>query len=77
MPAIDKIFVKKYLYDNGAHFVSKIIIEPVINRVVRDSEILNHSNDYEMFEAFIESQAFDSGILKSIQKEGRKIIEGK
>lgn len=76
MPAIDKSFVQKYLYDNGAHFVSKVIIEPVIDRVVRDSEILNHSNDYEMFEAFIESQSFDSGILKSMLKEGRKIIEG-
>ncbi len=75
MPAVDKAFVQKYLYDNGAHFVSKIIIEPIINRVIRDSEILNHNNDYEMFEAFIESQTFDKNVLKSILKEGRRIIE--
>jgi exonuclease SbcD len=75
MPAVDKAFVQKYLYDNGAHFVSKVTIEPIINRVVRDSEILNHNNDYEMFEAFIESQAFDKNVLKSILKEGRRIIE--
>ena len=77
MPAVDKGFIQRYLYDNGAHFVSKVTIEPVINRVVRDSKILNHTNDYEMFESFIESQSFDSEILKNILKEGRKIIEGK
>lgn len=77
MPAVDKSFVQNYLYDNGAHFVSKVIVEPVIDRVVRDSEILNHTNDFEMFEAFIESQTFEPHIIKSLLKEGRKIIEGK
>ena len=63
--AIDKDFAHSYLYDNGAHFVSKVIVEPIVKRVVRDSDILNHKDDYKMFEAFIKSQAFEGNISKT------------
>tara|TARA_B100000674_G_C37942944_1_gene963481 strand:- start:964 stop:2136 length:1173 start_codon:yes stop_codon:yes gene_type:complete len=73
--AIDKDFAHSYLYDNGAHFVSKVIVEPIVKRVVRDSDILNHKDDYKMFEAFIKSQAFEGNISKEILDQAKVIME--
>ena len=74
LPAADKTFVQKYVYDSGAFYLSKVIIEPVMNRIVRDSAILDHSDDYSMFEAFIESQDFGLNIKEKLLSEAKEII---
>ena len=74
IPAIDRSKITKMLYDSGAFFVSKVIVEPVVERVVRDISILKHKDDYSMFEAFIDSQSIDNDMKKSILKQAKNII---
>ena len=75
--SIKKSEVERLLYDQGAFFVSKVIIEPIITRIIRDDAILQHKDDYSMFKAFLESQEnMDSDDVVVILSEAKKIIDG-
>ena len=75
LPAIDKQIIQDDLYKMGAYHVSKIIVESVSKRIIRDSAILNHKDDYSMLEAFVESQDIDKEYMEELLKEA-KIIMG-
>jgi DNA repair exonuclease SbcCD nuclease subunit len=75
LPAVDKSYIQSRLYDNGAFHVSKVIIEVISKRVVRDNSVLNHKDDFSMFKAFIESQDIDEEYGKILLEE-TKIIMG-
>ena len=75
IPALDRAKITRNLYDQGAFFVSKVIIEAVADKVVRDVSILKHKDDYSMFSAFIESQSMD-GDMKDLILEQAKSIMG-
>ena len=72
---MDKSVIQSKLYDLGAFHVSKISIETVVKRIIRDSAILDNKDDFSMFEAFIDSQGIDGEYKKSLLKEA-KIIMG-
>lgn len=66
-PFIRKNDVEKIMYSLGAFYVSKVTVEPIVTRMIRDEAILNHKDDFSMFKAFIEDQA-------SMQEEERDLI---
>tara|TARA_B100000131_G_scaffold323209_1_gene380535 strand:+ start:6257 stop:7426 length:1170 start_codon:yes stop_codon:yes gene_type:complete len=74
MPALDKAKISSIIYNNKAFYLSKVIIEPVAKRIVRDSEILKHKDDHSMFEAFIDSQDLDSEFKDALLKEASIIM---
>jgi exonuclease SbcD len=74
LPAADKLYVQKLAREAGAFFVSRVTVEPVIVRIVRDNDILDHEDDYEMFSAFIASQGMESKMKEKILSEAKKII---
>ena len=72
---IKKAKVEKLLYSAGAFYVSKVIVEPIFTRMVRDDEILKHKDDFSMFKAFLEGQrGMDEEDVKSILTEAKKIM---
>jgi exonuclease SbcD len=75
LPAMDKQQIQADLYKLGVFHVSKIIIEAVSKRIVRDSSILEHKDDFSMFKAFLNSQDIDDKYRKEMLKEA-KIIMG-
>ena len=75
LPAMDKAVIQSRLYDLGAFHVSRISIETIVKRVIRDSSIMNNKDDFSMFEAFINSQGIDGEYKKALLKEA-KIIMG-
>lgn len=77
VPIVKKAEIEGLLYKMGAFYVSKIILEPIITRVVKDNSILNHSDEFEMFKAFITEQVKIEEIERtSILLEAEKIIKG-
>lgn len=74
--AIDRQTIQNKLYSSGAHFVSKIIIEASVKRIVRDSSILNLTDDLSMIEVFINSQNLEDNFKKQILQEAKTIILG-
>lgn len=74
-PVVDKKFISDKLYENGAYFVSKVIIEVVAKRIVRDNSVLQHKDDLSMFEAFVESQNLDADLAAQIVSEAKIIME--
>lgn len=74
-PFIKKNDIEKILYAAGAFYVSKVTVEPIVTRMVRDEAILNHKDDYSMFKAFLEDQTSISEEEKElILREAKKII---
>jgi len=74
-PAVDRKAIQSKLYDNGAFYVSKVLVEIITKRTVRDIGILNHKDDLSMFEAFAKSQGIEDAYQKLLLKEA-KIIMG-
>jgi len=74
LPALDKTEIQSMLYDMGAFHVSKISIEAIVKRVVRDNSILANKDDFSMLEAFIVSQSIDGEYKKSLLKEAKLIM---
>jgi len=72
--SVKKPDVQKILYDNGAFYVSKILLDPIHQKLNRDLEILKQKTDYSMFEAFIKKQEIDDTLQESILKEAVKIM---
>jgi len=75
LPAVDKKSITDKLYAAGAFYVSKIIIEVVAKRIVRDNSVLEHKDDYSMFKAFVEKQGLDASMLEEMLKEAKVIME--
>lgn len=75
-PAIDRQKISERLYAGGAHFVSKVMIEAAVKRIVRDSSIMSHSDDLSMIQAFISCQNLDDGFKKELMEEAKAIIGG-
>lgn len=74
-PVIDKKLISDMLYEAGAFYVSKIIVEVVAKRIVRDSAVLKHKDDESMFRAFVESQGLEVEIAEEILSEAKNIME--
>jgi exonuclease SbcD len=75
LPAVGKKSITDKLYAAGAFYVSKIIIEVVAKRIVRDNSVLEHKDDYSMFKAFVEKQGLDASMLEEMLKEAKVIME--
>ena len=75
-PALDKQSIQDKIYSAGAHYVSKVIIEASMKRIVRDNSILMHSDDFSMLKAFIDSQELEDNFKKEILQEAKSIILG-
>jgi len=71
---VSKNSIEKKLYDAGAFFVSRITVEPIFTRVIRDDAILKHKNDLSMFSAFLDDQSIDDSDKELILTEVKKII---
>tara|TARA_A100001011_G_scaffold394262_1_gene486208 strand:+ start:4591 stop:5772 length:1182 start_codon:yes stop_codon:yes gene_type:complete len=74
VPALDKQKISKILYRSNAFYVSKIIIEQISERIIRDSSVLAHKDDYSMFKAFIESQNVEEEMAKAVLREAKDIM---
>ena len=74
LPAIDRASIQSALYDNGAFHVSKVIIEAISKRVVRDNSVLKHKDDFSMFKAFLESQEIPEEYRKLLLEETQIIM---
>jgi exonuclease SbcD len=74
LPALDKQQIQEEAYKLGAFHVSKIIIEAISKRIVRDNTILEHKDDYSMLKAFLESQDIEKDYLKDLLKEAKNIM---
>ena len=75
LPAVDTKSISDKLYAAGAFFVSKVIIEVIAKRIVRDNSVLEHEDDYSMFKAFVEKQELSKATLEGMLKEARNIME--
>lgn len=75
LPAVDKKSISDKLYAAGAFFVSKVIIEVITKRIVRDNSVLEYEDDYSMFKAFIEKQGLSKAALEDMLKEAKNIME--
>jgi exonuclease SbcD len=75
IPTLSKSKLKKYLYDKGAFYVSKINLLPVRKRVVRDTSILENEDDFTMFESFLQQQSIQKKELDLILKDVKFIME--
>jgi exonuclease SbcD len=74
MPAVDRKAIQTRLYDNGAFYVSKVLVEIITKRTVRDNEILKHKDDYSMFKAFAKSQKIEDKYQKLLLAEAKTIM---
>lgn len=67
--------VEKQLYDSGAYYVSKVNLELIYHRLIRDTSILEEETPFEMFKAFVKDQLYDDETEKKILIEARSIME--
>ncbi len=74
--ALNKNDIEKLLYQQNSYYVSRVLIEPVINRIVKDTAILENKDDYLMFESFIKDQEMEAEEREFILLEIKKVIEG-
>ncbi len=72
---LSKHSVEKTLYSLGAFVVSRIVIETIASRIVRDTSVLSKKDDFSMFEAFVDAQSVRKNIREDILKEAKKIID--
>jgi exonuclease SbcD len=74
---LSKNDIEKMLYSKDSFYVSKVIIEPILQRLVKDIEVLQHKDELSLFKAFLETQIdMDSEESKEILLEVKRIIEG-
>nr|BDD46183.1 nuclease SbcCD subunit D [bacterium] len=73
--SIKKPDVQRALYDNGAFYISKVLIDPIHKRLNRDLEILNEKTDISMFKAFLKKQDLSDEMKEGILKEAEKVIK--
>lgn len=75
-----RIFIKtneieKMLYSNNVFYVSKVILEVIADRIIRDQKILEFKSDFDIFKAFLHSQTeLDDCDINDILLEAKQII---
>lgn len=74
LPAIKRNDIRDMIYDLGAYFVSKVTLEPVFNRMVRDNAVLEHRDDMSRTKAFIEGQPYDDELKEKLINEAKLIV---
>lgn len=74
MSFVKKSLIEKMMYDAGSFFVSRVTIEPIFTRIIRDDAILKHKDNFSMFEAFMEGQSLDDEERSYILSKFKKII---
>lgn len=77
MPFVKRNLIENELYENKAFYVSRVAIEPVFQKIIRDEAILEHADDFSIFEAFLKDQSLDEHFRLKILNEAKKIIEAK
>jgi exonuclease SbcD len=66
--------IEKGLYDRNAFYVSKIMFETIIHKIVRDNAILQQTDDISMFEAFLDNQNLDEALYNEVLSAAKGII---
>jgi exonuclease SbcD len=74
MSFIKKPDLEKIILSSKCFYLSKILIEPIITRVYKDSGILDEKDDLSMFKAFLASQDFDVTMEEELLNEARIIM---
>lgn len=72
---LKKSSVERILYDAGAFFSSRVTIEPIFTRIIRNDEVLNQKDNLSMFEAFLKDQALDKEDREYILRKAKNIIK--
>jgi exonuclease SbcD len=72
--SISKSYVENKIYSMGAFYVSKVLVEPISERIIRDLSVLTHKDDYLMFEAFVSSQGIKDTVEIKILEHAKNII---
>lgn len=72
---VSKSNLEKIVYDNNAFYVSKIILDPIVQRIVRDTSVLDNKDDFSIFKAFVNSQEMDLDTKKDIILKAKEIME--
>ncbi len=75
LQVIKRAEIEKMLYAQGAFYVSRVNIEPVVKRIVRDDKILKQKDDISMMKAFVESQKLEEELSKLLLREAKDIME--
>tara|TARA_R110002020_G_scaffold50716_7_gene143260 strand:+ start:42266 stop:43426 length:1161 start_codon:yes stop_codon:yes gene_type:complete len=73
--SLNKKRIESEAYSMGAFYLSKIVIDAISHRIVRDISVLNNKDDYSIFKAFVESQEFSDDISKKILESAGDIIK--
>jgi exonuclease SbcD len=66
--------IEKVLYELGASHVSKILWDVNQLRLEKDKSILEKKSDFEIFEAFLNTQSLESSMLHKMLEEAKKIM---
>ena len=72
--AVNSSYIEKKAYELGAFYVSKVVVEAVSKRFVRDTSILKHKDDFSIFKAFVEAQSFADNERSLILKKSKEIM---
>lgn len=72
---ITKTEIEKKMYDLGADFVSKVMVEYKYEKLKRDTSALKESSDYKIFEKFLESQVVLPELKNKILEKAKEIME--
>lgn len=72
---IKKRFLEKALYERGAFYVSSVGLDILYNRAIKNVDILDNKNDFDIFAAYTKKQDLTDAIKDKILKEAREIIE--
>ncbi len=66
--------IEKTLYAAGAFHVSKVLWDIQQVRLEKDSKILLHKTDFDIFKAFAETQNLDAAFMAKLLEEAGKIM---
>lgn len=72
--SIKKNEIRNILFEMGAYHISKITLEPVFNKLIRDSSVLEFKDDISRTKAFIETQPYDDDLKEKLCNEAKLII---
>ena len=72
---VNKSKIEKKLYEQGAYFLSRLILESTQEEVVRDLSPLKSEGDFELFKKFLESQTLTDKKKESLIKKASEIME--
>jgi len=74
LPFVRKSDIEKIMYASGSFYVSRVTIEAVFVRVVKDENILNQKDNFSILKAFVDSQDMPEDEKLDIMSEAKKII---